>query len=276
MRDLHEPGILGAILGERSDAVVLARVELSRVPVQRAGRSLVRLASCPLLLISMLACPPAKPKVARGVSPWTKVLPEQDANNFADLTKSRGKLTFVYDEPTKTPIDIDGLPTAVAVYPESRLAAEFDPKGKTTASLNDPGLSNTEGRVIAKIVLTDHARNFQRLNLMQGENAYVIWWVQTYNKPNWQDWTNHYYKVITTNGSTQVLPVNPAPSNDPAQFWFCDDGYTPGQAPQSGDWKQHPTGGCGPYTPPIGLVQAHYLDGQSTWVSCGSGCCNGR
>jgi hypothetical protein len=202
-------------------------------------------------------------------SPWTSYVPDdsQHQHQFVTLTK---KLTFIPGAPQHKPF-YNMSSVDVAIEPE--MTVDHFNVGKQ--QYGDTHFQTDSGRVLAKLALQDPNADYPPLKLTQAtKDNYVIWWVGTGGKPDTSAWTNHYYLVDASAGS--VKEIVPDTTQPPRRFVWVEE-QRPIESLPLGDWNVHDDiwGKVpGPAVPDSIHSIARTIN--STWVSCGSGCCNGR
>lgn len=212
-----------------------------------------RTAAALLMCAIVVGCP--KGPTISASSPWTDYLPD---NNAGDFLNRLGKLQFPPPPNPllqKRPHDAAKRSVEVAIFPESNILM-FDP---SDGSSDAP--TGATGRILAKAVINDTKLNLDEYQLKANSKPYVVWWVETDKTP----FESHYYLV--DEAARTVKQVR----SDKKSFRFCSTGH---HSAATADWDQHLIDK--PDMPCALDSSSRVADGNSTWVSCGMGCCNGK
>jgi len=217
-----------------------------------------------LVLVTVGGCHERAP--SRG-SPWTGYYPDSQPQGFIAAVSSLEFLPVAQDS---EPHEADGKRVYVDIAPEATLDG-FD---VAHVSWGNPGqFSRLKGRVLAKLQIRDLDRDFRPLGLDHTKkNIYVVWWVETVGQSDPGLWKNHYYVVDPQTNTVKEV----AEPGGARKFLFIDDHYA---SPRHlADWNKN-TALLFPPVPGASTALAlnvFSIDHNSTWVSCGGGCCNGR
>jgi hypothetical protein len=196
------------------------------------------------------------------VSPWTTHRPDSSAQDAKDFIALTSAIQFIPVTPAHKPT-VDSVQFDVDIDPEPA-ADEFD---MTKPNWGDPDFTKDSGRVLAKIVLGSGSSSYPPLQLTNSN--YAIRWVETLGSADTSKWTNHYYLIDPSKGTLTEIP--PYDTKIPRKFVWKSETTT---NTSGADWNKHwdiwPPTGVRPDT--IGRGDGF----NSSWVSCGAGCCNGR
>ena len=239
---------------------------IARNTRRRFGRA--RLLLTELLLVPVLwSCHRDRTKLA-----WTDYVPTDDPARFVQLVKSmNAKKEF---PPSDIPLGPQDYPTRASDNAIIKLtimpqASATDLNGSNNGSIqtDDPSTGKSKGRVMALIVNNDTASLPDLPLAAHTPDSVVVWWVDTRSSSSsWQNWVSHYYLVDTVHTTVQDLPV------DGRFMWYQDSTSYAGH--HAAAWNKH-TGIWQSPPPPPGSTPALIALRNATWVSCGSGCCNG-
>jgi hypothetical protein len=214
--------------------------------------------------------PPPPPPQA---SPWVTYVPDASHPEFAAQVRA---IPFLPSVPAHFPIrSSDSLPIHLTIASEAGASKlQGEPNGSMATDV--PTTGTYPARVMAIIGNAD-TTTLPDLPLQPHmPDSVIVWWVDISGGPtNWKKWQSHYVLVDTNH--THQSPVMQTLATDSAFAWHADS--TVPSAPTA-DWDKHLAflvdsvtkqggHGGGGGQPIFKKVT------NSSWVSCGGGCCNG-
>jgi hypothetical protein len=155
----------------------------------------------------------------------------------------------------------NGKAVYVDITPEATVNT-FDVKNPANG-MSHAQFTAYKGRVMARLRLRDLGNSYNCLKTTDKPYTYAVWWLATGGVTDTAKWTSHYYLVD---------PRVPAVTECLAEgsFWRASEKYR--GTPRLADWNRHRS----PPPPPGNDSIPFIFGGNSTWVSCTGGCCNGR
>jgi hypothetical protein len=225
-------------------------------------------------------------------SPWTTYVPATDPKTF--ITQIRDQ-SFPYpDSPQDSQPRVNGRAVYVDIYPEGTAASKFDPGNPGQPPFGETNFKSYAGRILAKFRLRDIDSDYPVLGLYLATaphlcptatnpnkscNIYAIWWVETSKSSDWNKWTSHFFRVNEDSSTVVELHGDTTQTYGyiTQQFLFVPEkghAATP-NAPSLADFNKHDIA-LGTLLHSASLPIAQTRRFNSSWISCGSGCCNGQ
>jgi hypothetical protein len=214
-----------------------------------------------------VACRDGNKKPPPPNSPWLTYSPDASHPEFAAQVRA---ITFAPNTPAHYPVRADSLPIHLTIAPEASVS-KLEGKPDGSIATDAPTTGTYPVRVMAIIGNAD-TTTLPDLPLQPNmPDSVIIWWVDASGgATTWKKWRSHYVLVDTNH--THQSPVIQPLATDSAFAWHADS--TVPSAP-SADWDKHLDFMLADALIHGGARGTFKKVGNSSWVSCGGGCCNG-